>query len=448
VFIFAHRYEVVRVAVDATRGSREGSHSMVRRPGTVSAGIVVTGSEIVRGRVRDRNGGCLAQRLTGLGIEVVGIDVVRDRFDEIVDRLRGFGRRGVDVIFVTGGMGSTPRDLTLESVAEFTNRSLTPDAALEAYLRLRSISASASIRDAMDIAGQRQAWVPMGATTVMPVGTAPGIVVPAQPSAGTAIVVCLPGPPHEARAMLEGVLQTVPMTDLLTAVEPLQQRVMRLVAGPELDETVLGRTVARAAELLDFDDLDVNLCAETGDAEFVIDTMFARGREDWYRALEDFILQSHGESVFSLDGQTIDEIDGTLLGSRSVGVIDLVGLPIGARLRGCASTRELSVPVPSTGVEPAELTPEIFGLLSPVHDDAGWLAERAWQVLGTDVGIALLPVTGDETQVAILARNGATTYSARLAPEDADIHSTRAATEVMHLLRRLLLEEFPARDRR
>lgn len=81
---------------------------MVRRPNRV--GLVLTGSEIVEGRVRDRNGSWLGARFTELGFEVVRSATERDRRINLRRALEGFRaeRPLIDLIVVTGGMGSTP----------------------------------------------------------------------------------------------------------------------------------------------------------------------------------------------------------------------------------------------------------------------------------------------------------------------------------------------------
>ena len=78
--------------------------------------IVVTGSELVRGERRDLNGPFLAAELLRLGVEPARISIVGDREEELSDALaEGLG--AADLCVVSGGLGPTHDDRTVELVA-------------------------------------------------------------------------------------------------------------------------------------------------------------------------------------------------------------------------------------------------------------------------------------------------------------------------------------------
>ena len=81
------------------------------------AGIVVTGTEVLTGRVQDRNGPWLADRLLELGIELAHITICGDRPEDMESQLRFLADQGVDLIITSGGLGPTADDLTAEVVA-------------------------------------------------------------------------------------------------------------------------------------------------------------------------------------------------------------------------------------------------------------------------------------------------------------------------------------------
>ena len=83
------------------------------------AGIVVTGTEVLTGRVRDRNGPWLADRLLELGIELAHITICGDRPQDMEAQLRFMADEGVDLIITSGGLGPTADDMTAEVVARF-----------------------------------------------------------------------------------------------------------------------------------------------------------------------------------------------------------------------------------------------------------------------------------------------------------------------------------------
>lgn len=95
------------------------------------AGIVVTGTEVLTGRVQDRNGPWLADRLLELGVELGHITLCGDRPGDIEAQLRFLADQNVDLIITSGGLGPTADDMTVEVVSRFCDRDLVLDAGLE-----------------------------------------------------------------------------------------------------------------------------------------------------------------------------------------------------------------------------------------------------------------------------------------------------------------------------
>ena len=79
---------------------------------SVRAGIVVTGTEVLTGRVTDSNGPWVSERLGELGCEVAHIVCVGDRHEDLRDALEFLRSAEVDLLITTGGLGPTADDLT------------------------------------------------------------------------------------------------------------------------------------------------------------------------------------------------------------------------------------------------------------------------------------------------------------------------------------------------
>src|SRR5215213_10576149 len=90
----------------------------------VRAGIVVTGTEVLTGRIADRNGPWISERLAELGVEVAHILVVADRPADLEAALRFLAGEGMDLIVTSGGLGPTADDLTGQVVARFAGREM------------------------------------------------------------------------------------------------------------------------------------------------------------------------------------------------------------------------------------------------------------------------------------------------------------------------------------
>ncbi|HEY6145317.1 MAG TPA: molybdopterin-binding protein, partial [Solirubrobacterales bacterium] len=192
----------------------------------IRAGIVVTGTEVLTGRISDSNGPWVSERLAERGVEVAHILVVADRPDDLEAALRFMAAEGMDLIVTTGGLGPTADDLTAEVVGRFAGRELILDEEMEAKIAKILEGFAQRFRldpEALREANRKQAMVPEGAVPLDPVGTAPGLVVPA----GECVVIVLPGPPRELQPMWTVALETEPVRELLSRATPRRGYTMR-----------------------------------------------------------------------------------------------------------------------------------------------------------------------------------------------------------------------------
>lgn len=159
-----------------------------------SAELLAVGSELTTGETRDTNGGELARELSLRGVTVRRISALPD---DLVLAISAFAAAlaDVDLIVATGGIGPTPDDLTREAVAAAVGEEPAVDPHQERWLR--DLFARRGIR--LPELNLKQAWLIPSATAIPnPNGTAPGWWVD-RPDGR--VVVLLPGPPREMRAM-------------------------------------------------------------------------------------------------------------------------------------------------------------------------------------------------------------------------------------------------------
>jgi molybdenum cofactor synthesis domain-containing protein len=158
----------------------------------VARAVVLTvGNEIVSGDVENTNASWLARRLAELGVQVKLIAAVRDDIEEIAAFLRAETPQA-DILFVTGGLGGTPDDITREAVAAGFGVECEEVPAVAAELRGRF-----ERRGLGDYAA-RWACLPIGAEPLPnPLGGAPGFVLEN--------VFVFPGLPREMEAMFDSV---------------------------------------------------------------------------------------------------------------------------------------------------------------------------------------------------------------------------------------------------
>ena len=161
----------------------------------MNAEIVAVGSEMLTPQRLDTNSLYLTAELNNLGVEVVTKYVIGDHLERLRDAVRHATSKS-EILIISGGLGPTEDDLTREAVAEALGRKLgfnqeICDALEQRFARLNRKMAEVN---------KRQAFVIEGAT-ILPNdrGTAPGQWV----EESGAVVMLLPGPPHELKAMFE-----------------------------------------------------------------------------------------------------------------------------------------------------------------------------------------------------------------------------------------------------
>jgi molybdenum cofactor synthesis domain-containing protein len=226
-----------------------------------SAVILTVGDEIVSGDVENTNASWLARRLAELGVEVLLLAAVRDDVATIAAFLRAERERARHV-FVTGGLGGTPDDLTREAVAAAFEVACVEVGWLADDLRGRF-----SRRGLGDYAA-RWACLPQGAEPIPnPLGGAPGFRL--------GNVVVLPGLPSEMEAMFEELVAQFPGRPIVSwrrryrtgegqIVAVLEQATVRhpsvtvgsyphfLETGPEVEVVLKSSDTSALAEAVEF----------------------------------------------------------------------------------------------------------------------------------------------------------------------------------------------------
>ena len=416
------------------------------------AGIVVTGTEVLTGRIQDRNGPWLSDRLLELGVELAHITICGDRPEDIAAQLRFLADQDVDLILTSGGLGPTADDMTVEMVARFCERELVLDQELEEKIAaiLKPLMARFSHWDfdAVRAANRKQALVPEGAYIIDPVGTAPGVVVPGKPT-----VVVLPGPPRELQPMWRTAVNTDAVHEAIAGRTSYVQETVRMFGLPE---SGLADTLRDAEEGIGgFEALEITTCLRRGEIEMV--TRYEPEAADTYAELLELLRERHGRDIFSEDGKRVDDLVADLLAGRRVATAEscTAGL-LAARLTerpgssayvaGGVVAYANEAKVELLDVDP-RLIEEHGAVSEPVAEA---MADGALKRFEADTAVAITGIAGpdggtEEKPVGTvcwsvrLADGRAITRTVRLPGDRADIRD-RSTTVAMHLLRRLLGE--------
>ena len=412
----------------------------------------MTGTEVLSGRVRVRNGPWIADRLLELGVELAHITICGDRPEDIDAQLRFMADEGVDLIVTSGGLGPTADDMTVEMVARFAGRELVLDDELEdkiaAILKPLMARFSHWDFDAVRAANRKQALIPEGAYVIDPVGTAPGVVVPGSPA-----VVVLPGPPRELQPMWRTAVASDFVKDAIAGRTEYRQEMVRIFGVPE---SGLADTLRDAEEGIDsYGELEITTCLRRGEIEMV--TRFEPHLASVYEALLEVVRERHGREIFSEDGSSVDDQVLHLLAGRRIATAEscTAGL-LAARLTerpgssayvaGGVVAYANEAKVELLGVDPALI--EQHGAVSEPVADA--MAEGALRRFEADTAVAITGIAGpdggtEEKPVGTvcwsvkLSDGRGITRTVRLPGDRADVRD-RSTTVAMHLLRRVLSE--------
>jgi len=418
----------------------------------VRAGIVVTGTEVLTGRIADRNGPWVSERLAELGVEVAHILVVGDRPEDLEAALRFMAAEGMDLIVTSGGLGPTADDLTAEVVARFAGVKLVLDEEMEEKIAaiLRNFARRFSFdEEAVREANRKQAMVPEGSIPLDPVGTAPGLVVPVEER----VVVVLPGPPRELQPMWPRAVESRPVQAVLSRSTPLLAYTVRMFGIPESEIAKSLREIEAGG--VELGAVEITTCLRKGEIE--IDVRYRAEAAPVAEAVRAGLADRHDRHLFSLDGETIDSQLARLLQERRLGLAEscsggllaarITDLPgASAYFAGGVVAYSNEAKAELLGVDPGLI--EAHGAVSTEVAEA--MSRGALERFGADVAVSITGIAGpdggtEEKPVGYVcfdARLADGTSIARdpVIPGGREDIRERSALVAMHLLRTLLGE--------
>ena len=406
----------------------------------------MTGSELVRGDRRDLNGPFLARELVSLGLEPAEIAIVGDAPQELETALR----RGLeaDLCVVSGGLGPTHDDRTVETLARVAGRELVLDSDLDHKIEAVSRGHAERLgRPYADFAPgvRKQASLPAGAQSLGLAGTAPGFVIQ---TTGTVFVV-LPGPPPELRRLWGAAVESGPVRELLARARPPERRTLRFYG---VSESAVARALDEAGG--DGDGVEATVCAR--DFEIHVDLVIAEGGGPKADAISAGLRQHLGASLFTEDERTVAEVVLELCRSRGLTLAtaeSVTGGLVAAKLTDVAGSSDLflgSVVAYANDVKTRELgvPADVLSAHGAVSaETAAAMAAGVRERLEADVGVSDTGVAGPgggtaEKPVGLVYLH-ASGPDGELAgsfnvPADRETVRARATVAALHLVRRLL----------
>lgn len=412
------------------------------------AAILVTGDEVLGGRVAERNAGYLARSLARHGIPVQRTLIVGDTPSEVQDGLAALLALDVDLVCTTGGLGPTYDDMTMAAVADATGHplQLDHDALAMVERQSRSVARRLSVDPAdLDRMRRKQAMLPGGATVLPPIGTAPGCAL----RHGRALIVVLPGPPWELEGMWETALADGPLATLVASQADAPTRTFRLWSVFEAELVPVLDRLGDAA--LD----QIGTYTREGELEIVVPDALAE-------QVGTLLATHFGEALFATDDRHVDALVAALLIDRgetlAVGE-SCTGGGLGGRLTAIAGASDWFVggaityandaKVAILGVDPDVIATE--GAVSAAC--VAQMAVGARRITGATWGVGITGIAGPGggtpdkpvglVWIGVAGPAGVTTHEQRLVRADREGIRRRAQSAALHHLRVALQQPQP-----
>lgn len=357
------------------------------------AALVVTGEELLRGVVADVNGSTIAASLSQAGAEVSALRIVGDRAEDIAAEITALAESGVDLIVVSGGLGGTHDDCTMEAVASSSGRQLVASEqalgrALDAYGSLMP-----KVSRTTRAMARKQALLPDGATLLPAIGTAPGCVT----ECGDALVCVLPGPPWECASMWRSALAAQPLRGLLGAASTAAHADLRVRDAVESEFVQYFEAIPAERR----EGVRVGVCARDGELEITLrDEIGTPGRLD---RISEALSEGFGERLYTYQGlkpaeallATLRDVGETLSvaesctgGGAGALLTDVAGASdvfLGGLIAYGNSVKETLLGVPGSVLD-------AHGAVS--EETAAAMADGARRLTGSDWGLAITGIAG------------------------------------------------------
>jgi nicotinamide-nucleotide amidase len=414
----------------------------------VNAEIIAVGSELLTPFRQDTNSLYLTEKLNSLGVEVAFKTIVGDNLKDLV-RVTKTALSRADILLFSGGLGPTEDDLTREAVAQTLGLHLRRDPEIVETIERRFTEHGWK----MSPNNVKQADVISGATVLPNAnGTAPGQWIGGRSDGKEKIVVLLPGPPHELKALFES-----SVLDKLRGKVPKQFLAARVLKITGMGESACDSRVAPIYKK--FTDVDTTILAAPGEIQLHLRTL-AKSDEAADKRLDELVAlieEELGDNVYSDNGDSLEQIVSYFLQMRdaSLSVAEsCTGGLVAERLTSVSGSsryfiggavvysNELKTQLADV---PADLI-DVYGAVS--EQVAKALAEGIRKKCGTTLGLGVTGVAGPtggtaEKPVGLvfhaLASEGGTEVVKRNFPGDRARIRWFASQQALDMVRRKLM---------
>jgi competence/damage-inducible protein CinA-like protein len=358
----------------------------------MKAEIITIGDEILSGQTLNTNAALIGELLTQNYIDVTGSVVVGDKEKHILEAFRNAVNNN-DIIIVTGGLGPTHDDLTLECIVKFFNTELIKSE--EVLNDIKNIFEKRNRE--ITLSNEEQAMVPKIADIIRNhFGTAPGNWIEREGK----IFISMPGVPFEMKEMMNGYV--IPrLTE--EKLEQTSNRITKSLLTTGIPESFIFERLGDMNELLQ-DSAMAFLPSQFGvRLRITADGESADEVQNKISHIEQQIRAKVGQYIYGTDNDTLEAVVGKILSERDLKISvaeSCTGGLISSRITdiaGSSSYFERGIITYSNGakVEHLKIDENMIDQYGAVSMEvARLMAEGVKAVSGTDIGLAVTGIMG------------------------------------------------------
>ena len=358
----------------------------------MKAEIITIGDEILSGQTLNTNAAYIGEVLSEINVDVNRAVVVGDKEEAILDSFRkAFARN--DLVLVTGGLGPTHDDLTLDCIVKYFNTELViSDDVLKDIKKIfdkrnRELTPS----------NEAQAMVPQISDVIRNYnGTAPGVWI----EKNDKIFISMPGVPFEMKEMMTGYV--IPrLTE--ERLESKDNRITKSLLTTGIPESFVFERLGNIDELLDGNVLAFLPSIFGVRLRITVDGNDAEDAQNKMSHIEQQIRAKVGQYIYGTENDLLEEVIGKLLVERDLTIAtaeSCTGGLISSRITNVAGSStyfERGIVTYSNGakVELLKIDEDMVEKYGAVSMEvARLMAEGVRAVSGTDIGLAVTGIMG------------------------------------------------------
>lgn len=354
----------------------------------MKAEIFCIGTELILGDTVNTNAAYISRKLAELGISCSFHCAAGDNPQRIKQSLEIILKRS-DLLIITGGLGPTDDDITMQAIAEFFNTELVFSA--QAYEKIKEFFTARNCE--VPQKAKKQAFFPQDAEIITnPIGTAPGI---AWNIRGKHIL-ALPGVPHELYRMWETFVANY-LGQFSEYV--IEKKFLKFIGIPE------GSLGEKIQDLMTSENPTVAPYLSQGYTKVRIAARAKTKQEakDLIDQMESQVLSSVGQYLWGYDDDTLEKVVGEVLSGKNLTVSvaeSCTGGLISSRLTdisGSSNYIKMNLVVYSNEakIDTLGVNPELIKTYGAVNEQvAAQMAQNIRKLAGTDIGLGVTGIAG------------------------------------------------------